>query len=69
MRYLKDHYTASRPKPSSAFERWLGRENTYPPKPLILPTEFDTVQELIKMAKINEQQERTFAHRARSRTL
>ena len=54
MKYLRDHYTAARPKPSNAFERWLGRENTYPSKPLILPTEFDTVQELVNMAKIKE---------------
>ena len=51
MKYLRDHYTAARPKPSNAFERWLGRENTYPSKPLIVPTEFDTVQELVNMAK------------------
>jgi tetratricopeptide (TPR) repeat protein len=56
MKYLRDHYTAARPKPSNAFERWLGRENTYPSKPLILPTQFDAVQELVNMAKIKEQE-------------
>ncbi|MGB7839099.1 MAG: DUF2723 domain-containing protein, partial [Terrimicrobiaceae bacterium] len=56
MRYLRDHYTAARPKPSGFFEQWLGRENTYPSKPLILPTEFDTVQELVNMAKGKEQE-------------
>ncbi len=55
MKYLRDQYTAARPKPSNAFERWLGRENTYPSKPLILPTEFDTVQELANIGKIKEQ--------------
>ena len=63
MRYLRDHYTAARPKPSGSFERWLGRENTYPPKPLILPTEFDTVQELVNMAKSKEQESRRPADR------
>jgi tetratricopeptide (TPR) repeat protein len=56
MKYLRDQYTTARPKPSSAFERWLGRENTYPPNPLILPTEFDTVQELVNIAKSKGQE-------------
>jgi len=56
MKYLRDQYTVARPKPSNAFERWLGRENTYPSRPLVFPTEFDTVQELINMAKIKEQE-------------
>lgn len=63
MKYLRDHYTAARPKPSNAFERWLGREDTYPLKPLILPTEFDTVQELVNMAKIKEQESGSSADR------
>lgn len=37
-KYLDDHYTARRPEPKNAFERWLGREDTYPEKPLILPS-------------------------------
>ena len=57
MKYLRDHYSAARPKPSNAFERWLGREDTYPSKPLIVPTEFDTVQELANMAKNRKQED------------
>jgi tetratricopeptide (TPR) repeat protein len=49
MKYLRDHYTAARPKLSNAFERWLGRENTYPSKTLVLPTEEET-EELVKIA-------------------
>jgi tetratricopeptide (TPR) repeat protein len=56
MKYLRDHYTEARPNPSGFLERWLGRENTYPPKPLILPTEFDVVQEVVKAAKSKERE-------------
>ncbi|PTX93957.1 hypothetical protein DB345_20530 [Spartobacteria bacterium LR76] len=38
MKYLRDHYTTARPKPKNAFEKWLGRENTYPQTPIILPS-------------------------------
>lgn len=47
MKYLRDQYTKSRPKPANAFERWLGRENTYPEKPILLPTS-DEVREALK---------------------
>ena len=55
MKYLRDHYTAARPKPSNAFERWLGRENTYPPRPLVFPTEEET-EALIRTAAIKQQE-------------
>ena len=55
MKYLRDHYTAARPKPVNTFERWLGREHSYPAKPLILPTEEET-QEMIKIVAKNEQE-------------
>ncbi|HEY5706717.1 MAG TPA: DUF2723 domain-containing protein [Terrimicrobiaceae bacterium] len=55
MRYLRDQYTAARPKPSNAFERWLGRENTYPSKSLVFPTEEET-DELVKAASLKEQE-------------
>lgn len=38
-RYLADHYGAGRPAPKNAFERWLGRAETYPATPLVFPTE------------------------------
>jgi len=38
-KYLADHYGAERPKPRNAFERWLGRADAYPEKPLVFPTE------------------------------
>jgi tetratricopeptide (TPR) repeat protein len=36
--YIRDHYSADRPQPRTAFERWLGREHAYPREPLVLPT-------------------------------
>ena len=36
--YIRDHYSAERPRVHNAFERWLGRDRTYPDQPLILPT-------------------------------
>jgi tetratricopeptide (TPR) repeat protein len=38
-KYLADHYGANRPEPANAFERWLGRAEAYPEKPLVFPTE------------------------------
>ena len=38
-KYLADHYGAERPKPRNAFERWLGRADAYPERPLVFPTE------------------------------
>jgi tetratricopeptide (TPR) repeat protein len=38
-KYLADHYGANRPEPGNAFERWLGRAEAYPEKPLVFPTE------------------------------
>jgi tetratricopeptide (TPR) repeat protein len=38
-KYLADHYGADRPKPKNSFERWLGRAEAYPEKPLVFPTE------------------------------
>lgn len=49
MKYLRDHYTTARPAPKNAFERWLGREHTYPQKPILLPSPGE-VEEAIKQA-------------------
>jgi Tfp pilus assembly protein PilF len=49
MKYLRDQYTAARPTPSNAFERWLGRETIYPSRPLILPNEKE-VEDLVNLA-------------------
>lgn len=38
MKYLRDHYTTARPAPKNAFEKWLGRENTYPKETILLPS-------------------------------
>jgi tetratricopeptide (TPR) repeat protein len=38
-KYLADHYGEDRPQPKNAFERWLGRAEAYPEKPLVFPTE------------------------------
>ena len=38
-KYLADHYGPKRPAPKNAFERWLGRADQYPSKPLIFPTD------------------------------
>ena len=46
MNYIRDHYGEGRPEPKNAFERWLGRAETYPEKPLVLPTR-EQVREII----------------------
>ena len=46
-KYLADHYSASRPVPKNAFERWLGRADAYPETPLIFPTE-DEIKAAVK---------------------
>ncbi len=38
-KYLADQYSANRPAPKNAFERWLGRADAYPETPLVFPTE------------------------------
>ncbi len=38
-KYLADQYGPDRPAPKNAFERWLGRADAYPEKPLVFPTE------------------------------
>jgi len=38
-KYLADHYGPDRPAPKNAFEKWLGRADAYPKKPLVFPTE------------------------------
>ena len=38
-KYLADQYSVSRPAPKNAFERWLGRADAYPQKPLVFPSE------------------------------
>ena len=38
-KYLADQYGPNRPAPKNAFERWLGRADAYPEKPLDFPTD------------------------------
>ena len=47
-KYLADHYGPERPKPSNAFERWLGRGEAYPEKPLVFPTEQEILETVSK---------------------
>lgn len=49
MKYLRDHYTDQRPPVKNDFERWLKRDETYPAKPIILPSE-EEVKEIGKKA-------------------
>jgi tetratricopeptide (TPR) repeat protein len=49
MNYIRDHYGEGRPSPDGFFERWLGRADAYPPKPLVLPDE-NEVHEIIRKA-------------------
>lgn len=50
--YIRDHYSAERPKATGAFSRWLGRDQSYPGEPLVLPT-LEEIRELgQKEAKI-----------------
>ena len=55
MKYLRDQYTSARPKPSNAFERWLGRASIYPSEPLILPDEKE-VEDLVRLAAAKDQE-------------
>ena len=55
MKYLRDQYTAARPKPSNAFERWLGRGSMYPSEPLILPTEKE-IEELVRLVAVQNRE-------------
>jgi len=44
MKYLRDHYTTQRPPVKNAFEKWLRRDETYPAKPIILPSEEEVIE-------------------------
>ena len=57
MKYLRDQYTAARPPPSNAFERWLGRESIYPSRPLVLPNEKE-VENLVGLAAAKDLENR-----------
>jgi tetratricopeptide (TPR) repeat protein len=63
MKYLRDHYTTERPAVRNAFERWLGRENTYPEKRLSLPTQEEIVEALKKNAGEIRKEEKSFNER------
>jgi tetratricopeptide (TPR) repeat protein len=43
-KYILDQYGQQRPQAKGAFEKWLGRESTYPKEPLVLPTWEETRQ-------------------------
>ncbi len=44
MKYIRSHYDVTRRARYNWFERWLGRDVTYPKKPLLLPTEAEVQQ-------------------------
>ena len=50
MKYLRDQYTTARPEPANAFERWLGRGETYPRTPIQLPSEKEITEAVKKTA-------------------
>lgn len=54
MKYLRDHYTAGRPKARNAFERWLGRDQTYPKRTIELPDEKQMADAIKSGLKSNE---------------
>jgi len=51
MAYLRDHYSSERPKVQTDFERWLGRDHTYPEKPLVFPNPKDVERAIALAAK------------------
>ncbi|MDA8019748.1 MAG: DUF2723 domain-containing protein [Thermoanaerobaculia bacterium] len=44
--YIRDHYGDDRPQPGG-FGRWLGRDEQYPEKPLVLPDD-DQLREIVR---------------------
>lgn len=43
-KYIHDHYAANRPPAKGWWEKWLGRDEQYPKKPVKLPTEQELMQ-------------------------
>ncbi len=54
LRYIRDHYSAARPPVRSAWEKWLGRAETYPEKPLLLPTDEEVKVEVQKVLEAGD---------------
>lgn len=48
MKYLRDQYTDERPPVRNAFERWLGRDKTYPDTRIVLPSHTEIVETMKK---------------------
>lgn len=46
-KYIRDHYAPGRPKAKGWFEKWLGRDEQYPPDETIMPSE----QELMEIVR------------------
>ncbi|MFH1066505.1 MAG: DUF2723 domain-containing protein [bacterium] len=44
LQYLRDQYTEHRPPVKSWFERWLKRDEMYPPEPLFIPVREDVTR-------------------------
>ncbi|MEI8294320.1 MAG: DUF2723 domain-containing protein [bacterium] len=71
-KYLADHYGTDRPKPSNAFERWLGRAEAYPAKALVFPSEqeiTDAVSKEMEACTAQEPADSTLPHSVVSRLI
>lgn len=55
LKYLRDHYSEARPRVKNTFERWLGREHTYPETPIQLPSEDDLREEVEKILEAGQE--------------
>jgi len=57
LRYIRDHYSPERPAASTAFEKWLGRDQAYPSQTLTLPTVDDQLAIVKDLAQHPEKAE------------
>lgn len=60
--YLRDHYSVNRPQAVNAFQRWLGREETYPKQTLVFPTEEEIHAAIEKEITKETEEDPSLAH-------
>jgi len=51
-KYIHDHYAPGRPKAGGWFEKWLGRDQQYPPDDTIMPSEQE-LMEIVRNVSMN----------------
>ena len=51
-KYIHDHYAPGRPKAEGWFEKWLGRDQQYPPDDTIMPSEQE-LMEIVRNVSMN----------------